>query len=252
MNRKLVALNLALLALTALLVWQLRVRWVEAQARERAIFTKAVHTMTVIPPPPLTPPKPVPAVEYIDVAQRMLFSKDRNPNVVIEPPPPPPAKPKPPVPPLPSYYGQMSIGEPVILLSDGGAQKTYHAGDRVGPFVIASFDNETIVFRWNGENIEKKISDLAAKEEPSKAAAPAQRPAQAQASSSSAVTSIGGSADSKAADSDKGLLGIDVGGGFYGCKPGDTNPNGAIVNGYKKVVSRGLFGAETCHWEQIK
>jgi hypothetical protein len=44
---------------------------------------------------------------------------------------------------------------------------------------------------------------------------------------------------------------VDMGANLYGCKTGDTTPNGTVVNGYKKVVVRGLMG-ESCHWEQVK
>jgi len=248
MNRKALLLDLALLALAVVLAWQIRSRWLEGQARERAIFTNAAKRMAIFPPPPVAPVKQLTAGEYIDVAQKMLFAKDRNPNVPIEPPPPPPVKP--PLPALPAYYGQMKFGEPVVLLaSNGGPQKSYHVGDKVGPFQVAAFDLEKIVLSWNGETVERKLEDLKPKE-----TAPAPAPAARAAAPGSpnpggAVRPIATSDNSSTAD--KGPLGIDVGGGFRGCTPGDTTPPGNQVNGYKKVVTRGMFG-EVCRWEQIK
>jgi len=254
MNRKIVVLNLALLALAVALAWQIRERWREAQARERAIFVNAAHAKAVLAPPALTPPRPVPAVEYIDVAQKMLFSKDRNPNVVIEPPAP---KPKPPLPALPAYFGQMAIGPPVVLLSaNGGDQKSYKVGDKLGPFEIAGFTSETITFVWNDEKIERKLEDLRPKDS---AATPAPVARGAASSgpaltASSSIKSIGGAPDA-APDSKSdgnGVMGVNAGSGFYTCKAGDTTPAGTVVNGYKKVVVKGFMGGEVCHWEQAK
>jgi hypothetical protein len=248
MNRKALLLDLALLALAVVLAWQIRLRWLEGQARERAIFTNAAKRMAVFPPPPVAPVKQLTAGEYIDVAQKMLFAKDRNPNVPIEPPPPPPVKP--PLPALPAYFGQMKFGEPVVLLaSNGGPQKSYHVGDKVGPFQVAAFDLEKIVLSWNGETVERKLEDLKPKET-APAPPPAPRAAAPAASNSGgAVRPIATSESSSTAD--KGPFGVDVGGGFRGCTPGDTTPAGTQLNGYKKVVTRGMFG-EVCRWEQIK
>ena len=251
MNRKALLLDLALLALAAVLAWQIRVRWLEGQARERAIFTTAARKMAVSPLPPMMALKMVIAGEYIEVAQKMLFAKDRNPNVPIEPPPPPPVKP--PLPALPSYYGQMSFGDPVVLLaSNGGAQKSYHVGDKIGPFQLAAFDREKIVLNWNGEKVERKLEELKPKD-----AAPAPAPAPARATAGPAAASNSGGAirsiatSESSVEANKGPLGIDVGGGFRACTPGDTTPTGSVVNGFKKVVSRGMFG-DVCRWEQVK
>src|ERR1019366_6395062 len=101
--------------------------------------------------------------EYIDVAGKMLFSKDRNPTVVVEAPKP---VPEPVMPALPNYHGQMSIGEPVILLSmsANATQRSYHAGDQVGDFKLVSFDENRVDFEWKGKNIERKLEELKPKE----------------------------------------------------------------------------------------
>ncbi|HTS76137.1 MAG TPA: hypothetical protein VMG40_08035 [Bryobacteraceae bacterium] len=244
MNRKIIALDLMLVALAVVLGWQIRSRWAEERARERAVFTTAARRMAVLPPPPLIAPKPVTAVEYLDVAQKMLFSKDRNPNVVIEPPAP---KPKPPLPALPEYYGQMHIADPVVVLALGGAQKSYRAGEKVGPFEIASFTSRTITFVWNGENVERNLDDLRPKEGTPPQAAAASRPA-VGAAAAPAVHAL--SAPESKAD-DKNPLGVDMGSGYAACKADDKSPNGTVANGYKKVVIHGLMG-DSCHWEVVK
>jgi len=249
LNRKFILLNLVLLGLIAASVWALRVRWLEAQAHERAILQRAVERRTLLPPPPIAPPKSVTPVEYVDVAQRMLFAKDRNPNVILDAPPPPP--PPPPMPPLPSYHGQMAIGGPIVLLSlpNNPAQKRYSVGDKIGPFKLVSFDTQNITLDWNGKNVERRLVDLAPREAPpaqTPQAAPS--PAAAQAPPG-AVKSLSGNATSLS-DSNP-TLGFDTGNGFRACNSNDNSPNGTIVDGYKKVVAQGMMG-KSCYWEKVK
>ena len=83
MKRKLWLLNFVLLALIVAAGWYLRVRWLEEQAREKQIWSQQLKPA---PPPPvsaLVAPAPVQAASYLDVAQKLLFSKDRNPNVEV-------------------------------------------------------------------------------------------------------------------------------------------------------------------------
>ena len=130
MSRKVVLLNLALLALLAGLGWFLRLHWLAARAQERAMLEQTIQPRGIFAPPLPPAVKPVPATDYLEVAQKMLFSKDRNPTVVIEVPIPKPV-PEPPMPPLPNFHGLMAMfGDAVIILSVGkdGAQKGYHAG----------------------------------------------------------------------------------------------------------------------------
>ena len=170
MNRRLVLLNLALLALAGALVWTLRTHWLAAKTRERAVLQRKVAAKAVMPPPALPAVIIVAPAEYIDVAGKMLFSKDRNPIVVIEPPKP---APEPVMPALPSYHGQMAIGEPVVFLSmtANAAQRSYHAGEQVGDFKLVSFDDSRIAFEWKGKNVERKLEELRPKETTTQASA---------------------------------------------------------------------------------
>lgn len=243
MNRKLILLNLALLATAGWLGWTLRLRWLEAQARERAIFEQAAHAKAVLPPLPVPQVQPVTPAEYIDVAQKMLFAKDRNPNVVIETPPP---KPEPKMPALPFYFGQMTFGDPIVLLSttSNGDQQGYHAGDKIGPFQVVSFDRDKITLDWNGKTVERKLEELAPKESPQQASAPAPAP-----SAAPAVKTLSSPSASLAGDKNP-QLGQDMGGGFRACVPGENSPAGTVLDGYRKVISQGLMG-QSCFWEKV-
>ena len=133
-------------------------------AHEQAVLSRPAHLRTLPPPPSPPAAAPVSPADYLEVAQKTLFSKDRNPNVVVDPPPPP--KPEPPMPALPVYWGQMSFGDPVVILTAAKApeQKSYHAGDNVGDFKLVAFDNDSITFDWNGKQVERKLLELAPKD----------------------------------------------------------------------------------------
>jgi len=251
MNRKMLLLNLALLALAGLLIWQLRVRRLTAEAHERAVLQKDGEGRAVMAPPAPAPVSPVAPAEYIDSVQRMLFSKDRNPNVIVDPPPPPkPAPPPPVMPALPRYYGQIHFGgDPVVILSPATStsQKSYAVGEKIGEFKVIAFDKDSITFEWNGGPVVKKLDDLGVKDEqPAQqqaAYAPPPPPAQ-----SNSVVAIGGGP----ANSTPPAIGNDMGGGFHACtNPDDGSPNGTVVDGYRKVINQGLMG-KSCFWEPVK
>jgi hypothetical protein len=277
MNRRLLILDLVLVLFAAGLVWLLRDRYLEAAAHETAVLGKKTPPKAVLPPP--TPPLPgasTPA-EYADVAQRTLFSKDRNPNVVVEVPKPPP---EPPMPALPIYHGQMAIGDPVAILSlpkEAGIQKGYHAGDKIGEFKLVAFDNEKIELEWNGKKVERKPEDLSPKESQAPApAAAAAAPAAAAAAASGAavshsaanyrpemngaeapaaaksVTALGAtSADSEKDAPPPAGIGEEIAAGVHQCLPGDNSPSGTVLGGYQKRVIASMFGP-ICRWEPVK
>lgn len=286
MNRRIVLLNLALLGLAGVLVWMLRAHWLEAQARERAVLQRRVPPKALLAPPAPTAFRATAPAEYIDVANKMLFSKDRNPTVVVEPPKP---APEPVMPALPNYHGQMAIDEPVILLSVGnGAQRSYHAGDQLGEFTLVSFDRDNITFDWKGKTVERQLEALRPKQTVAQASsaapsapvssatpasvrpvasldhpnatsvtstAPATNGAQ---TATKAVTALGGSSTANNAngkgdiDSDgDDVFGPLLSGGVRSCLPSDNSPSGTVHSGFRKGVSMGIFGA-SCSWEPVK
>jgi hypothetical protein len=242
-NRKIWLLNLALVALAGTLVWQLRAHWRTTVSHEREVLAKTPEPKPVIPPPPPPAVKAATPGEYIDVAQKTLFARDRNPNPIEDPPPPPPPPPPvKPVPPMPVYRGQMAIGGPpvVILSVQGAEQKSYHEGEDVGPFKLIAFDREKVTLEFDGKKIEKKVSELQPKE------APPPPPAQNAGAAPAQAKSLSGPAKQETPS-----FGNDMGGGFRGCAAGDTSPAGTVLQGFKKVVATTAMG-QSCHWEQIK
>lgn len=247
MNRKLWLLNLALLALVGALGWKLRLKWANNQAEERAFLSQVPRGRALIAPPAPPPAAPVKPADYADVAEKTLFSKDRNPTVIVQPPPPPP--PPPPMPALPYYYGQMAIGNPVVLLGTAQSeQKSYHAGEAVGKFKLLAFDRESVTFEWDGKPVVRKVQELTPKET---AAAPPAPAADAPAANAGPKTSIFAPPPKPEIATKPAAPGADMGAGFRGCVAGDTSPVGTVVDGYKKNITQGMMG-QTCYWEKVK
>jgi hypothetical protein len=244
MNRKILALNLGLLLLLGTLGWMLRAHWREARARQLATLSKPPRQSALLPPPSPAPPEPAVPANYLDVAQKTLFSKDRNPNVIIEvAPPAPPPKEEPP-PPRPSYYGQMGLAEPVAFLStEKGGQKGFRVGDDVGPFKLVAFNRETITFAWQGKELEYPLAELKPKEgAPAAAQAPGPTFTPAKIMSAGPVIGI--------TDSKEPVLGTTVG-ESRACVTGDKSPAGTVKDGFRKSIVPGPFG-QMCQWEPIK
>ncbi|HXP88056.1 MAG TPA: hypothetical protein VN841_25220 [Bryobacteraceae bacterium] len=262
MNRKVILLNLVLIALAGVCFNQLRLKRRESAAHEQTVLSRAPHPPAVVAPPLAVPVRPPMPAEYMEVAQKTLFAKDRNPNVVVQAPPPPP--PPPPMPQLPTYSGQMALGEPVIFLTLGGVeQKGYRAGDEIGPFTLVSFNRDRVTFEWDGKTVEREVSELKPKEiapgpavqnSVPTAGVPAPGAATGAGGGGSTITSLASASAANAgsnSDNKGPSLGNDMGGGYRGCAAGDSSPAGTVLSGYRKVVSQGLMGA-SCHWEQIK
>ena len=119
MRRRLILLNLVLLALVAAAAWRLRVNWLAGRAEESRVLRSAGKSVEPPAQRPCGLRGPPCAVDYSDVAQQVLFASDRNPTVVVE------VAPVKPMPALPVAYGMMDMGSgPVVILSEkpGGLQ----------------------------------------------------------------------------------------------------------------------------------
>jgi hypothetical protein len=243
LNSRLRLLDLALLALAGLLYWHLRGQWIDSHARDLALLNSALPATHVPGLSPLDKVDAVTAADFADVATKTLFSKDRNPNVIVDPTPPPPPRPQPP---FPVAHGVMlwDGAPPTIVLSEkaGGPQKGYHPGDTIGPWTVVSVDNSYADFEWDGKEFKKRLDELIDPTPIAQAAPPAGSGAPA-APASQAPTTL-----SNASQSGPGK---ETGGGFKACVAGDSSPNGAVVDGMKKVVTATPFGSG-CTWEPVK
>ncbi len=242
MKRKLMALNLVLIAMLGFVWYRFQqTRQANAQ-REARVLGERVPNKRYPALARIPPVAPTVAANYLDVAQRMLLARDRNPTVIIDPEP---VKAKPPMPPMPVVHGLMTLGEPGIILSEkpGAEQRTYHAGDKVGPFKLLAFDSTTVQLDWDGEKVNKKLQDLWEKgEAPSAAAGGA---AGNVPPPPSAVSAANAPAPSPTGP------GIDIGGGFKSCQPNDSTPTGTVQSGLRKVELQTPFG-RSCRWEPAR
>ena len=242
MTRKLILLNLLLLFAVVAAAWKLRQNWIEARAREQAVL---LNRPKPLPPPPVTfskPVEPVLAASYADIALKMLFSKDRNPTVVVEEKP---VIPKP-MPPLPLLYGVMSLpdGTTAVMSEKAGARHLgIRPGEKVGEFTLVTVSSEDITLEWDGKQVVKRIDELIDRAGPPPAAVEGTpRPAAAAAGQSSAQT------DTK--PTGKPEPGVEVGAHIRACQAGDTSPAGTVSAGYIKKVTPTPFG-DQCRWEPM-
>ena len=241
-------LNFGLVVLLGAAVWQLRQQWQSAQAHQVQVLGKKVPAPAMPAPPAAVKPSPVNATGYSEIAEKMLFSKDRNPTIIL---PPVEVKPPKPMPPLPLLYGVMGLPSgPVALLSEapGKGSKGYRKGETVGEFKISDLSTKQITLQWEDKTITKDINEMIDRSNgPAAAVAANASPAAAPAapSSGSSVTNV-------APPSGKmGTPGVQMTADIRACQPGDTTPNGAVVDGMRKISTPTPFG-DVCHWETVK
>jgi hypothetical protein len=240
LKRKLWLLNILLVAAIALAGWQLRKEAREFHAREIAILNRRPP----VPPPPLQPPAaPPPTVTgaaYLDIAQKMLFSKDRNSQVIVDPPKPP--DPPKPLPPLPVVHGVMDIGDgPIVMMSEksGGRHRGIHVGEKIGEFKLVSVNKNDLVLGFEERTVKKTLQELIDRGGESAQVAGQSGPA-------------GGASSTPAAPIvSKPEPGVKLTEDTATCQTGDPSPAGAVVNGMRKVVMQTPFG-NACRWEAVK
>jgi hypothetical protein len=243
-TRKLILLNLALLAVLGFLISQMHREWTDAHARAQAFLSVKVQKVAAPPLAPLPRVAPLSAASYAEVAQMNLFSKDRNPQEIIDVVP---LKVKP-VPAFPVARGVLlwEGTPPTVVLSarSGAPQRGYRAGDRIGEWKIVSVDNQYVIFEWDGKEYKKRIDELMDR-----------GPLVAEAAQASAAPRANAAPAAKAeslSDASKSDRWVDVGAtDMRMCKPDDDTPAGTVVDGFKKVVSSTPFG-KACRWEQAK
>jgi hypothetical protein len=242
LKRKLLILNLVLIAAATYAGIRVRGNWRAAKEREDAILSRRVAPAASPQLAALPTVPPVLPVDYADIAQKMLLDKSRNSTVVIETPPAPPPVP---VPPLPFYHGQMRLpGEgPIVILSAaaGAAHQAIHPGEMIGPFKLVDATRQELVFEWGDKIIHKNLDDLVDRSAP--AAAPAAPAVSAKAAAPPPPPPT--------AKTPLGPTNSELSPGVKACLPNDSYEDGAVVDGYRKAVMRTPFGA-ACVWNQVK
>jgi len=239
LNRKLLILDVVLVALAVYAGFQFRSQWLAAKAREAAIMNQKPAPL---PPPQFTPlstAPPVLSAGYAEIAQKLLFDRSRNSTVVVEVPPPPPPKP---MPPLPVYHGMMNIGDgpaAILSVSASSPQMEVHPGETIGPFKLVDVDTQEIVLEWDGKIIRKTVDEILDR---------ATR--QVVADAGGTVTVPPPAPAAPVTQSPLGP-GADTGRGYKVCVPNDSTPDGSVVDGYRKVSIPTPFG-NACRWDPAR
>ena len=246
--KRLVFWNILLAVCATAGIYELRREWTETKAKEQLVLRRHINPPKTDLAAPPAKPAPFQATSYTDVAQKMLFSKDRNPNIeIVAPPAPPPPPPPPPMPALPHVYGVLGLPSgPVAIMTEkaGAPQRKIKQGDNIGDFKVAKLDTKHITLTWMDKTIDKSIDELLDRTAPPTAdAAPARGaappPAAPAAPSSPPV-------DPK--------LGIEIGApgnSVRACIPNDTSAPGTVLDGYRKSVEATPFG-QACRWLPVK
>jgi len=245
LKHKLLLINLLLLVMVAASGSVLRTKWRESKAREEAVLKQQAAPAAPLAIAPIPVVAPPPIANYAEVATKLLVSKDRNPNVFIEPPPPPPAPPV--MPPLPFAYGVMDFGAgPTVLMAEksGGQQHGYRIGDKIGPFKLLSVNRTDVLFEWDGKQVQKKFSELVDKN--ANAAADLAASQVPKAAPTAPVVVV----PQKPAEARPSTVAM---GDAKACQPGDNSPAGTVADGFKKVVTASPFNPQgACRWEPVK
>lgn len=243
MTRRLMVLNLLLIVLITAACWRMRVVWLE---QERASAQFLARPVAAGDPPVVLipdPPKQVMAMNYLDVAQQLMFSRDRNPTVIVEVEAPKP------MPPLPLYYGMINLGDgPKVVLASarGAGQRSYRPGQQIGDFKLLAIEPAGLVFEWDGKRVPAsyaQLKDTQPASQPPTRSAPAAPSAPQPAKPAAPATNIGiqkVSGPGESAGTDRRM-----------CQAGDSSPEGVIVDGYRKVLAATPFG-KSCYWEKVR
>jgi hypothetical protein len=238
LNRKLLILDVVLVAVLAYAGFQFRDLFRTSKTHE----TQGLHHPVPAAPVPQFPPTPAPsavmATSYIEIPHKFLLDPSRNSEVAPDPPPaPPPPKP---MPPLPLYHGQMNLGDglfAILSASKTGPHEAIHKGESIGEFKLLSVNKEGIDLEWDGKLVHKTLDELT-----DRSAAPLQAEANPQRAVAAAPPPPVAQPERPLGPSES--LGAD---GARGCQANDSNPAGAVVDGYKKVLRQSPFGA-ICSW----
>ena len=240
MKRKLILLNLVLVALIAAAAWRLRVDWLAAKEHEKIMLGRKIKPVAPPEHVPLPHVQPVMPAQYIEIANKDLFTKERNPTIVVEQPKvevPPPK----PMPPLPVVRGILNLDGVTAIMSvePKAPQKEIKPGDAIGEFKLVAVNNQEIVLEWDGQEVRRNLQELFDRSTPEPAAAPA------------AANAAPAAAPAKPSIAVKSAPGVDMGAGRKACAQGDDSPAGTVVDGWKKYYWDSPLG-RGCYWEVPK
>jgi hypothetical protein len=255
LRRNLLALDLLLVALCGLGAWRFT-EFRRERFADQARFLK--HREIAVPAPVVLmpqPPAPVAAGPYLEVAQKLLLSADRNPSVILDVVPPKV------MPVLPRAYGAMDLGEGprvVLAAAHGSPQRSYAVGETIGEFKLLAITQAGVVFEWDGQPVAARYDEMRDLTAPGPARTAAAHPAATPGASAASPSAGAPGAPPKPAEvqtiasstSAQGKPGAGTG-WARACQAGDNSPSGTVADGYRKVVRDIGFG-KNCYWEKVQ
>lgn len=255
MKSGLAILAIVLVAAAGVVTWRGSVEWRRSKRQSREVHT-AVKPASV-PSVAATPAPETPqAVKYADIANKNLFSKDRNPNVVVEPPKPAEVKKMPPLPVVYGVLGLPSGTKAIMAVKAGDASHPVRAGDTVGEFKVVALDTRNITFDWDGKQISKPVDELIDRSTPTQAVAPPPPPSPLPPQSGGLAPVNPAPQQSATTNVSNPKLGKELGtpgSSVRSCVAGDSAPAGTVADGYRKQVVPGPFGiGSQCSWVPVK
>ncbi|HXI40807.1 MAG TPA: hypothetical protein VNH83_12550 [Bryobacteraceae bacterium] len=239
MKNKLLLLNAVLLVAIGAGVWRLREAWVAVRTREQAVLGRRMAPRSVDNATPDPRIEPVLATSYANIAEKMLFAKDRNPTVVVEVKPEVPK----PMPKLPALYGVMNLldGTTAIMSEKPDLKHVgVRPGDKIGEFTLVAVNRDEITLAWEGKEVTRKIDEMIDR------AGPAQAPSVGVATRPKPVNGVVAPSQEPQKKGEP-VPGVEVAKGIRACQPGDASPAGTVADGYKKLVTPTPFG-DSCRW----
>jgi hypothetical protein len=245
MKTNFIVWNLTMTVSLCLIGLLIHVQWLAASDR-LARLHDPVEMSSVPPLVRSAPPEPIDAAKYVNVARRYIFSQDRSPKRIADPPAPEVLKL---MPELPIVFGVMGLpsGTAVFMADRVGAPgTTFRLEDTCGGFKIVALDSESITFEWSGKQITRNIKDLM---DPSGGQILSERqkaiPPQTQLHTvdNRPIQAVPSNLTLKD-------LGDEITTTMRSCKQGETSADGAmVVDGYRKSSVSTPFGP-LCRWRK--
>lgn len=253
MKRKLLLLNALLGGLLILGASELYRQTLEAEARYLRLEEPA-GVATLPEAEAASAREAVRQADYLPIAERLLFHRDRNSEIIVEVAPPEVVQ----QPPLPALSGLVDLGGgPTALMAakSGDTPTWFDLGDKVGDYVFAGVEGDKVKLTWSEQEFLVAREDMAAAPPPSKKTSGPRKSrdprtvANEAAKPPAAAGGDGANLTAKATGEANIGVGDEFAPGRFRVLPGDKHENGAEVKGYRKVVRQTPFGSQSW-WEK--
>ena len=250
MKRKLLIINVALLAIVLFGLAELMNSIAEADSRHEVLLGGSGEQKSPVFPASAETSRLRPA-DFRPIVDRLLFSPDRNPVIEVEEPTQEQRNTARPAYPL--LVGVMDFGDgPIAMLSETarGTPRPVAVGEQGGEFTFLAATEDGIVLEWSGrkfEVAEEELVGTTGKRVQPRTKTGIRRSTSAT-RSTSAMRSVNLSPQKKKSVSKKHYIGAPLSGqtGRRTADPNDGVPDGTTTDGWVRRVRKTPFGSQ--HW----